>query len=104
MTEIIELNVGGTCFTTTRSTLKTGPSSMLACMFSGDLTPSTQDKHGRYFIDRSPQHFGTVLAYLRGEQVDMLASKSLIEEAKYYQVKLLVCLQCSLPDSYCCRP
>lgn len=60
---------------------------MLARMFAGDMAPSAKDKQGRYFVDRSGQHFGTVLAYSRGEQIDMLASKSLIEEAKYYQVR-----------------
>ena len=76
---------------------------MLARMFGGDMTPSNTDKQGRYFIDRSGQHFGTVLAYLRGEQVDMLASRSLIEEAKYYQVRQssrMVCMQCSCVARY----
>ena len=85
MDEVVELNVGGIYFTTTKSTLCKEPSSMLARMFAGDMTPSTKDKQGRYFIDRSGQHFGAVLSYLHGEKVDMLATRSLVEEAKYYQ-------------------
>ncbi|KAL3152758.1 BTB/POZ domain-containing protein kctd14, variant 2 [Trebouxia sp. C0009 RCD-2024] len=34
----------------------------------------------------SGQHFGTVLAYLHGEQVDMVCSRSLVDEANYYQL------------------
>lgn len=85
MDQIVELNVGGTFFTTIRSTLCRDPSSMLACMFSGDMTPSTKDKEGRFFIDRSGEHFGTILAYLRGQQI--LTNCGLREEAKYYQVR-----------------
>ena len=69
---------------------------MLARMFAGDLTPSQKDKQGRYFIDRSGQHFGTVLAYLRGEQMAMVCSRSLIEEeeeANYYQVHFELYMQ-----------
>ena len=91
MEEVVELNVGGAYFTTTRSTLCKEPSSMLARMFAGDMTPSHTDNQGRYFIDRSGQHLGTVLAYLRGEQVDMVCSRSLIDEANYYQVRWIFC-------------
>lgn len=58
---------------------------MLARMFAGDMTPSIKDKQGRYCIDRSGRHFGTVLAYLRGERVD----RSLVEEAHYYQARCI---------------
>ncbi len=90
MEEIVELNVGGTHFTTTRSTLSKEPDSMLARMFAGDMTPSTKDSMGKYFIDRSGVHFSAVLAYLRGECL-LLSSASpqrlaLLQEAKYYQV------------------
>ncbi len=37
MEDIVELNVGGTHFTTTRSTLSKEPDSMLARMFAGDM-------------------------------------------------------------------
>ena len=76
MGEVVELNVGGAYCTTTRSTLCKEPSSMLARMFAGDMTPSQKDRRGRHLIDRRGQHFGTVLAYLRGEQVDMMSGDS----------------------------
>jgi hypothetical protein len=51
MEEIIDLNVGGMCFTTTRTTLCSVKGSMLEAMFSGRWQLPT-DKKGRYFIDR----------------------------------------------------
>ncbi len=90
MEEIVELNVGGTHFTTTRSTLSKEPDSMLARMFAGVMTPSTKDSSGRYFINRCGVHFSVVLAYLRGECLILNSASperlALLQEAKYYQV------------------
>lgn len=76
---------------------------MLARMFAGDMTPSTKDSMGRYFIDRSGVHFSTVLAYLRGECLILNSASpqrlALLQEAKYYQVGSPTChgqLFCSL--------
>ena len=44
---VVELNVGGTIFTTTKTTLNRDPNSMLARMFDGDLPPCQQDQQGR---------------------------------------------------------
>ena len=45
--QVVELNVGGTIYATTRSTLCKDPDSMLARMFEGDLQPSHLDSQGR---------------------------------------------------------
>lgn len=88
--QVVELNVGGHCFTTLRSTLSKHEDSMLCKMFSGDLAPSHQDSQGRYFIDRDGTQFGNVLAYLRGEPLQMPSSfterSALAAEASFYQV------------------
>ena len=86
MEDVLELNVGGSYFTTTRSTLCKEPASTLARMFAGDLAPSQVDKQGRYFIDRSGDTFGAVLAYLRGEELHRFCARDAVQEAQYYQV------------------
>jgi hypothetical protein len=53
--EILELNVGGEPFTTTKSTLCSVSGSMLEAMFSGRHT--LKQKEGRYFLDRDPVIF-----------------------------------------------
>ncbi|XP_034457493.1 BTB/POZ domain-containing protein KCTD9b isoform X1 [Hippoglossus hippoglossus] len=94
----LTLNVGGRCFTTTRSTLvRKEPESMLAHMFreKGDDTTqrsslhlnrdgplfnflsvlnsdgwgNKQDSQGAYLIDRSPDYFEPILNYLRHGQL-----------------------------------
>src|SRR5690242_7992587 len=63
-TNLVEVNVGGTIFTTFVSTLTKHPSSMLAAMFSG-RHPLVRDKEGRPFLDRNPELFKLILEYLR---------------------------------------
>jgi len=88
--EVIELNVGGRVFVTTRSTLCKHSNSMLAAMFSGDLQPAQQDNKGRFFIDRNGDHFAIILAYLRDEPLQLLGfgmqRRALEAEARFYQV------------------
>ncbi|KAI7836323.1 hypothetical protein COHA_009831 [Chlorella ohadii] len=71
--ELVVLNVGGTLFTTTRTTLTTHAESMLAGMFR---------------IDRDPKHFPCILAYLRDGDVPRPEGRrerlELQAEAKYY--------------------
>ena len=64
---VVELNVGGTVFTTTLGTLRFEQDSMLARKFAED-SPFGQistDKDGRPFVDRDPLSFAVVLDYLR---------------------------------------
>ena len=66
-TENTEINIGGTIFVTTRTTLCSQPGSMLARMFAVD-SPFEQymhDEEGRMYIDRDPVSFGSILAFLR---------------------------------------
>lgn len=85
----VKLNVGGVKFETTLSTLQRQPSSLLATMFSGiegfEVTP---DDEGYVFIDRSGEHFGTILDLLRtGElalPVDERARLALGRELSFY--------------------
>ena len=55
----ISLNVGGTLFGTTRSTLVSVPGSLLANMFDpeSDMPPARQE-NGAYLIDAPPQVTG----------------------------------------------
>jgi len=65
--ENTEINVGGTIFVTTRTSLCSQPGSMLARMFAVD-SPFEQyihDEEGRMYIDRDPVSFGSILAFLR---------------------------------------
>jgi tellurite resistance protein len=63
--EIVTLNVGGTLFTTTKTTLMKGiKPTMLSVMFGGNYTPGLM-KDGNIFIDREPEAFAYILRYLR---------------------------------------
>ncbi|AJF97821.1 BTB/POZ domain protein [Pandoravirus inopinatum] len=61
---IVRLDVGGRRFKTYASTLRACPDGMLARMLdSGFNAPETHD--GCLFVDRDPQYFAHILAYLR---------------------------------------
>lgn len=96
--EIVELNVGGVPFHTSRTTLCNSRSkgSMLCALASTDL-PSRRDRHGRLFIDRDGARFRVVLNFLRSGTVHVVdgavpcaetdgsvALTALLEEARFY--------------------
>ena len=93
MDDIIDLNVGGTQYTTSRSTLTRYPDSMLASMFSGRL-PTPKDKEGRYWIDGDGRLFRHILNFLRRSELtlpsDFTEHALLEKEADYYQLTDLV--------------
>ena len=62
--KVVTLDVGGTKYRTTLSTLTKYPDSMLGAMFSGrhDLP---QQEDGSYFIDRDGEMFKYIILYLR---------------------------------------
>ncbi|KAL8617689.1 hypothetical protein ACOMHN_064943 [Nucella lapillus] len=93
----VELNVGGTRYTTSVATLLKEEGSTLKVMFSGQhaLTP---DKDGSYFIDRDGTHFRHILNFLRDGPAslqhlpphDMRLLSELRTEAEFYQMQRMV--------------
>ena len=91
--DIVQLNVGGILFTTTKATLCRYPDSMLGAMFNGSM-PTTKDVNGCYFIDRDGRMFGHVLNFLRSSQLalpqDFQYFEQLAVEADFYQIDPLL--------------
>ncbi|XP_065885242.1 uncharacterized protein [Dysidea avara] len=96
--QVIDLNVGGTRYSTSRSTLTKYPESMLGVMFSGRHDLETMKcNDGSFFIDRDGARFKYILDYLRdGKDIVQSFPKSadgllgLLYDAKYYQLDGLV--------------
>lgn len=86
----IDLNVGGTVFETARSTLVQQSGSFLDSLLSGRYQVS-RDRYGRVFLNRDPEHFRTVLNFLRNPQTppmprDSAESEALVREASFYGI------------------
>lgn len=86
----VDLNVGGTVFETARSTLVQQSGSYLEALLSGRYQIS-RDRYARMFINRDPEHFRTILNFLRNPQTppmprDAADSEALIREANFYGV------------------
>ena len=110
--KVITLNVGGTRYTTTLSTLTKYPDSMLGVMFSGrhDLP---QQEDGSYFIDRDGEVFKHILMYLRDRNLCLslfptFSDTTLIQikaEFEYFQlhpdVVSSIISTCRIPDYSC---
>jgi len=62
------LDIGGTRFSTTKTTLLGVPNSFFHAMLSSGCWQPDED--GSYFVDRSPKYFEYVLDMLRNGQVD----------------------------------
>ena len=68
--DIIQLNVGGQKFTTTRFTLRQVNGSLLDTMFSRNWTHGLKhDQDGAIVLDFNPEHFGWILNYLRAKKI-----------------------------------
>ena len=93
---IVTLNVGGSRYTTTLSTLTKYPDSMLGAMFSGRHA-LVQQEDGSYFIDRDGETFSHVLSYLRDSNIVLALVPTLPRElrmrleyeARFYQLREL---------------
>ena len=91
--DIIQLNVGGESYTTTRSTLCRYPDSMLGAMFSGHHDCKVDDR-GCVFIDRDGLMFKYILNFLRSGKLSLPNGfkdfNLLTDEADFYQIQPLV--------------
>ena len=88
---LISLNVGGTIFTTSKSTLASHPDSMLAKMCDTEL-PHQRDCEGNIFNDRNHKAFEVILEFLRTGS--LFAEESLLPqlqvEADYFGLEELL--------------
>lgn len=89
--QIVKLDVGGHCYTTSTSTLTSQPG-MLQAMFSGryDVKKTSE---GRVFIDRDGTLFRYVLSYLRNGTLDLLGIsarklRQIRQEFEFYNLPL----------------
>lgn len=91
--EIIELNVGGSVYTTSRTTILSHPESMLSHMISGQI-PNATDSKKRIFIDRDGPLFRFILNFLRDKQLhlpDNFAEYAqLRQEADFYRIEPII--------------
>jgi len=91
--DIVNLNVGGIKYSTTRSTLCKYPESMLGAMFSQNM-PSNVDIDGYYFIDRNGKIFEYILQYLRSDELSLPKEFKdfdlLKREMDFFQIKPLI--------------
>ena len=87
---VVKLNVGGIPFTTTVTTLRKDPNSMLAALFSGTLEIKPSED-GSFFIDRDGTYFRHILNYLRDGELILPGRaeflKELEAEARFYRLQ-----------------
>ena len=90
----VRLNVGGTVFATTKSTLCFDPTSMLAALFDPNSPfSSTRDSDGAFLFDRDPTYFRVVLNFLRTGKLRIdqhLNVDGVRDEAEFFQVQSLL--------------
>jgi len=88
--EIVELNIGGHKFSTTKSTLLSSGSSFFSGLISGRI-PSLQDNNGAFFIDRDGQYFPPILEFLRNGSCTIpstMDKQTVLREASFYCVEM----------------
>lgn len=91
MGDIIQLNVGGTRFCTSRQTLMWIPDSFFSSLLSGRIS-TLRDETGAIFIDRDPTAFAPILNFLRTKELDLWGVNISIlrHEAEFYGITPLV--------------
>ena len=94
MSQIIELNVGGSVYCTTISTLLSEKNSLFETLINNE-TEQVKDSNNRYFIDRDGPLFNYILDYLRNK-LSFVPPSNLIDtnrlkiEAEYYKLSNMV--------------
>lgn len=90
-TDIINLNVGGQRFSTSRQTLTQVQDTFFTGLLSGRIQ-TTRDEQGAIFIDRDPDLFRLILSYLRNRSLafEDVNFKELRHEAEFYGIAPLV--------------
>ena len=103
--EILKFNIGGTIFSTYKSTVTKRiklpnshdeyyPPNLLEGLVQG-LAHVNFDENNACFIDRNPTYFGILIDYLRDENLNKFVHhlpqdedvlKEIIKEAEYYQI------------------
>lgn len=76
--DIVNLNVGGQRFSTSRQTLTWIPDTFFTAMLSG-LISTNRDDQGYIFIDRDPKLFSIILNYLRTKELGKMKEKKEIQ-------------------------
>ncbi|XP_036210663.1 BTB/POZ domain-containing protein KCTD3 isoform X2 [Myotis myotis] len=85
--EIVQLNVGGTRFSTSKQTLMWIPDSFFSSLLSGRIS-TLRDETGAIFIDRDPAAFAPILNFLRTKELDLrgVSINVLRHEAEFYGI------------------
>ncbi|XP_026277444.1 BTB/POZ domain-containing protein KCTD5 [Frankliniella occidentalis] len=89
----VRLNVGGTHFLTTKTTLSGDPNSFLYRLCQDSELISDRDETGAYLIDRDPTYFSPILNYLRHGKLIInkdLTEEGVLEEAEFYNITKLI--------------
>lgn len=93
--EWVNLNVGGTIITTTKTTLlkysDINDHFLAKLIYDNDL-PSTVDEKGAFLIDRNPEYFKHVINFLRNGRLDVPVDCSLegiLSEAEFCNLREL---------------
>lgn len=94
--EIVQLNIGGTSYTTTKQTLHREPESLLPKLFEPNGLERYSDvigvlPDGTYFVDRDGELFAYILDYLRTGKLllpdNFKDTARLREEVLFYQLE-----------------
>jgi hypothetical protein len=66
---IVELDIGGKLFRTTKSTLCSQPDSFFSVLVNGNFKESRSLSKEPIFLDRDPTTFSSILSYLRSGHI-----------------------------------